>query len=129
MPSTDAAIREAVNSFVEQLRGLIQQAALESVHAALTQERPTKRGKAGRVAVHNAARARAKGAKRTPDELETLFKKLHAHIGENSGERIEQIGAALGVSTKDLVLPIKKLVSEKKVSKKGQKRATTYWAN
>lgn len=129
MSNIDAAIREAVESFVEQLRDLIQQAALESVQAALSGAGPARRGvKAGRPAVGVLAKGRQKGAKRTPEELEGLVKKLHSHVAKNPGQRIEQIGKALGIVTKELVLPVKKLVSEKKLSTKGQKRATTYFA-
>ena len=129
MSNTDAAIREAVESFVEQLRGLIQQAALESVQAALNGGVPARRGvKAGRPAVAVSTKGRQKSAKRTPEELEGLVKKLHAHVAKNPGQRIEQVGKALGVATKELVLPVKKLVSEKRLSTKGQKRATTYFA-
>jgi hypothetical protein len=129
MSNTDAAIREAVESFVEQLRGLIQRAALESVQAALNGGAPARRGaKPGRPLAAAAPKVQRKGAKRTPEELEALIKKLHSHVAKNPGQRIEQIGKAIGVVTKELVLPVKKLVTEKKLSTKGQKRATTYFA-
>ena len=57
-----------------------------------------------------------------------MVKKLHSHIAKNPGQRIEHISKTLGIPTKEFVLPIKKLVSEKKVSTKGAKRATTYYA-
>jgi len=130
MSNTDVALREAVESFVEQLKGLIQQAALESVQVALNGGAVASgRGsKAGRAASVAAPAGRAKGAKRTPQELEALAKKLHAYIAKHPGQRIEQIGAGLGVVTKEFVLPVKKLLSEKRISTKGQKRATTYFA-
>jgi hypothetical protein len=61
-------------------------------------------------------------------ELLGLVKKLHSFVAKNPGQRIEQVGKALGVATKELVLLVKKLVGEKKLSTKGQKRATTYFA-
>jgi len=129
MSNTDTAIREAVESFVEQLKGLIQQAALESVQAALGAGGQTRRGAApARGAASVVRTGRSKGAKRSPEELEALVKKLHAHVAKNPGQRIETIGAGLGVPTKELVLPVKKLLGEKKLSTKGQKRATTYFA-
>ena len=130
MSKSDAAVREAVESFVEQLRGLIQQAALESVQAALNGGAVSARrgAKSGRAAAVISGKGRQKGAKRTPEELEALVKKLHTHVAKNPGQRIEHIGKALGVATKELNLPVKKLVSEKRLSTKGQKRATTYFA-
>ena len=128
MSNADTAIRDAVESFVEQLRELIRGAALESVQAALNS------GGESRLRAARPARATVvalKGdrtnAKRTPDELEALVKKLHAHIVKNPGQRIEKIGASLGVSTKELVLPARKLLSEKRLTTKGQKRATIYF--
>ena len=57
-----------------------------------------------------------------------LVKKPQSLVSENPGQRIEQVGTALGVATKELTLPVRKLVSEKKLSTKCQKRATTYFA-
>jgi DNA-binding NtrC family response regulator len=131
MSNTDSAIREAVESFVEELKGLIQRAALESVQAVLdgggqSLRRGAKPARAASSAV--APKGRRKGAKRLPEELEELVGKLHAHIVKNPGQRMETIGASLGLRTKELVLPAKKLLSEKKLTTKGQKRATTYFA-
>ena len=129
MSNTDTAVRNLVECFVEQLRALIQQAALDTVQSALSgSATPARQGsKRGRAITSGVGRA-TKGAKRTPEELEALVKKLHSHIAKNPGQRIEQIGTALDVPTKELALPIKKLLSEKKLSKKGAKRATTYFS-
>jgi len=72
--------------------------------------------------------ARAKGAKRSPDELEALTKRLHAYVAKHPGQRIEQIGAGMGVPTKELNLCVKKLLVAKQLTKRGVKRATTYQA-
>jgi len=74
------------------------------------------------------AAKRAKGAKRTPEELEQLTSSLLGHIRKNPGQRVEQIGKALGVPTKELALPIIKLLDNKQLKKTGQKRATSYTA-
>jgi hypothetical protein len=71
---------------------------------------------------------RPKGAKRRPEALTALTDKLGAFIVKNPGLRIEQLGRALGTPTKELALPVKKLIAAKRVSSKGQKRATTYFA-
>jgi predicted transcriptional regulator len=47
-------------------------------------------------------------------------------VKTNPGLRIEQINKELGTTTKDLALPIRKLVGEGYLSSKGQKRSTTY---
>jgi len=136
MANINDTIRAALDAFVTDLSNLIQEAALESVEQALA-DASTIPGRAGRGA--RGARAavpaftslsqnRKKGAKRTPEELEQLIKKLHGYIAKNPGQRIEQIAQGLDISTKELNLPAKKLISEKKLSTKGQKRATTYFA-
>jgi len=131
MSKIDEEVREAVEAFVEQLTGLIQRAALESVQTALngghSGARQSGKGVLAPISV-GSGRYEA-SAKRSPAELAALIKKLHSHIAKHPGQRIEKIGAGLGVPTKALVLPVKRLISEKKVTTKGQKRATTYFAH
>lgn len=129
MSNSDTAIRAAVDAFVEQLSGLIRQAALESVQALLGDgAAPARRATRGARGSLAPVRGRRKGAKRTPAELEALVKKFHAYVVKNPGQRIEQIGQVLAIPTKELALPVKRLMSEKKISSKGQKRATIYFA-
>ena len=133
MANINDAIRAALDSFVEDLSNLIQKAALESVEQALSSAStiPGKRGRGARAAAPAfvaLSQSRKKGAKRTPEELEQLIKKLHTYIGKNPGQRIEKIAQGLDISTKELNLPAKKLIGDKKLSTKGQKRATTYFA-
>jgi hypothetical protein len=72
---------------------------------------------------------RAKGAKRTAEEIEAQTKLVLAHLRKNPDQRAEQIGAALSMTTADLVLPIKKLIEAKALAKpKGARRGTTYAA-
>jgi hypothetical protein len=131
MSKIDDAVREAVESFVEQLTELIQRAALESVQTALNGgSAPSQRGSSREFSRASVASERHQpGSKRTPAELAALIKKLHAYIAKNPGQRIEKIGTGLGVPTKALVLPVKRLISERKVTTKGQKRATLYFAH
>jgi len=131
MSKIDEEVREAVEAFVEQLKGLIQRAALESVQTALNGGNSASRRAATRPLAKAALGSEGyeATAKRSPAELAALIKKLHSHIAKHPGQRIEKIGAGLGVPTKALVLPVKRLISEKKVTTKGQKRATTYFAH
>ncbi len=133
--NVEAEIRARLEQFAAKLTSLIQQSAMSSVEDAFAGGgAPARRGRGGRrpaaAAPAPAARASSakKGQKRDPKLLEALTEKLGGYIAKNPGLRIEQIGAALGVATKDLALPVKKLVAAKRVSTKGQKRATTYFA-
>lgn len=70
---------------------------------------------------------RGKGQKRDPQAIVALGEQLVAHIVANPGQRIEQIKVALGADTKDLALPIKKLLAAKTIRSEGTRRATKYF--
>ena len=70
---------------------------------------------------------RAPGAKRPPGELVKLTEKLGAYIQANPGARMEAIAKALSTPTRDLNLPVKKLLAAKKIRVQGHKRATEYF--
>lgn len=128
MSKIDDELLETIESFVEQLKGLIQRRALESVRTALNAgDLPRPGAKLARPALGTVGYETS--AKRSPAELAAVIKKLHGHIARNPGLPIEKLGVGLGLPTKALVLPIKRLISDKKVSTKGQKRATVYFAH
>lgn len=122
MKSHNAAIQALIQDFADKLVTLVQADIIHSLTAIVGGAASTsaKPGKAPKAA------ARGKGAKRSPDELEGLTKRLFAYVGKNPGQRIEQIGAGMGVTTKDLRLPVVKLLAEKKLAARGVKRATSY---
>ncbi len=70
---------------------------------------------------------RAPGEKRPPAELAKLTDKLGDYIKANPGQRMEAIGKALGLPTREFNLPIKKLLAAKRVRTQGHKRATEYF--
>ena len=130
MPSAvESDIRSRVEAFVEELTAMIRASALDLVNEALGEggSRPGRRAVGRRAAAPAPSGRRAKGAKRDPKLLAALTDRLGDYIKKNPGNRIEQIGKALGTPTKDLALPVKKLLAAKKISTKGQKRATTYF--
>jgi hypothetical protein len=69
---------------------------------------------------------KAKGQKRSASDLAVVVAELNHYIAKNPGQRIEQIGKSLGVSTRELALPAKKLIASGAVKTRGQKRATVY---
>jgi outer membrane biosynthesis protein TonB len=82
------------------------------------------------VAAKKAAPARAsrsKGEKRSPELIAKTTDALLAYVKSHAGQRIEQIAQGLKVTTKDLALPAKKLLAERRLKTKGQKRATQYF--
>ena len=138
MPKADKRIEARVQQFANQLVSLIRQSVLEELSGAVGGRSKRKKREAvsidaragGRSARGRgrqvASTARAKGAKRSTDELERLTGELDAYVRQNPGQRIEQIGKAIGVATKELRLPALKLIEAGKLKTKGQKRATQY---
>jgi hypothetical protein len=124
----ESEIRARVDAFAADLVSLIKASAMDVVQEALGEGAPARGRRRGPGRPPRAASRRPKGAKRDPKVLEALTEKLGAFIKKNPGQRIEQIGKALGVATKELALPVKKLIAAKRVSTKGQKRATTYYS-
>lgn len=131
-------VRSLVESFVAEMSDLIRRSAMETVQVALAGGEAPRRGRrgapAGRrgaapalAAPRGGARLRAKGAKRSPDELEELTNQLLAYVKGNPGQRIEQIAEGMGTSTKELNLPAKKLIGNKSLKTRGHKRATQYF--
>lgn len=93
---------------------------------------PAKAAKAAPKAAAPAAPAaaapkRKAGQKRSPDEIVKTTGELLTYITKNSGQRIEEIAKGVGHSTKELTLPVKKLLNDKKIVAKGEKRATRYF--
>ena len=122
--SLDSEIRSRVAAFADEIIALIRTSAVDVVNAALGGT--AVRGRRGR-AVSARMPTRPKGTKRDPVAIARLTETLGTFIKKNPGQRIEQIGKALGIATKELVLPVKKLLAAKKISTKGQKRSTTYF--
>src|SRR3954467_5310637 len=127
-------IRSRVEAFAEELSALIRDSAMETVRDALggggggAPRRGARGGRAAASTPPAPARPRQKGQKRDPDEIERLTGRLLDYIKANAGQRIEQIAAGMGTVTKELNLPVKKLIAQKSLKTKGQKRATQYFA-
>ena len=107
-------MQRLVEQFVDQLSELYQRAVTNALGG----------GKGGR----GARPLRAKGEKRTQDELEASADRFLEFVHKNPGLRIEQINKQLGTTTKDLALPIRKLIAEGLLKGKGEKRSRQYFA-
>jgi hypothetical protein len=130
--SVNDRIRSRVEAFAEELAALIRDSAMETVRDALGGSGGApRRGRGGRAAASTApvrGGRREKGQKRDPSEIERLTGRLLDYVKSNAGQRIEQIAAGMGTVTKELNLPVKKLIAQKSLKTKGQKRATQYFA-
>lgn len=125
MANYQSEVQKLVDGFVEALAEIWRRQAIDS----LTGMGGGRGGQGGRAATSGISlgRGRGRGAKRTTDELDQLADAFVEFVTKNPGLRIEQINKQLGTSTKDLALPIRKLLAEGVVKAKGKKRSTAYF--
>lgn len=122
MPDFQTEMNRVVAGFVAQITELARAAARDMIDQALGSSTKVSIGGFGR-----GGRGRGRGAKRTGDELERMADQFHSFVTKHPGLRIEQINKQLGTTTKDLALPIRKLIADGALKTKGAKRSTTYF--
>ena len=131
MADIDKQIRDRINSFVYELTELVRRSALDTISDALRGNAAASGGKLGGQRAgrgkSGAALGRSRGGKRSADEIEAMATNVVAHLKANPGQGVEQISQALGVPSRDLTLPIRKLVGSAKLNTQGHKRATKYF--
>ena len=131
MSDFQSEINRLVTGFVSQITELARRAAIDTLGSALDGRGGGGARRGRPVGSKNAlvgGGSRRKGAKRSPAELVKLSARLHEYVQKNPGLRIEQINKDLQTTTRDLALPIRKLIAEGAIHAKGEKRATTYHA-
>jgi len=116
-------MNRVVAGFVAQITELARRAAIDTLEGALGR----RSGGGGGAALRN-GRGRGRGAKRSSAELDKLGDRFHDFVAKHPGLRIEQINKQLATSTKDLALPIRKMIADGSLKTKGEKRSTTYFA-
>ena len=119
MRDTNRRVQTIVDEFVAKLTQVAREEAANLVLGGLGST-----GRSTRSVSSNGSR----GAKPTAEDLAQLEQRVLAFVGKHPGLRIEQINAEMGTSTKDLALPIRKLVASRKLKTVGQRRATKYFA-
>jgi hypothetical protein len=124
-------MNRVVQGFVAQITELARRAAIDTLESAFGGRSSSRGAPAAEALVANLGRVGrprgGRGAKRSSADLEALSGRFASFVSANPGLRIEQINKQLGTTTKDLALPIRKLISEGRIKAKGQKRSTTYF--
>ncbi|MCX5748523.1 MAG: DNA-binding protein [Proteobacteria bacterium] len=131
MSNFQSDIQTLVEEFVASLTALWRRAATEAlagVDVGGGGGRGARRGSGAAAPATSGGAARRKGEKRTAEDLDKLQDTFLDYVRANPGMRIEQINKALGTSTKDLQLPVRKLIADGAIKGKGEKRSTTYTA-
>lgn len=123
MANLQSDIQRLVDEFVSQVTELARRAAMDTLESALGRGG----GRGGSGSAIRLGRGRGRGAKRTSDDLDKLSDEFLAFVTKNPGLRIEQINKQLGTTTKDLALPIRKMISDGTLKVKGKKRSTAYF--
>ncbi len=126
MSDFQTEMNRVVQGFVAQITDLARRAAIDTLESALKGGSSSKRG--GGIALGFGGRGRGKGIKRSSDELDEMSDKFLDYVIDNPAMRIEHINKQLGTTTKDLQLPIRKLIADGALKVKGQKRSTQYFA-
>lgn len=136
----ESELRSRVEAFVADLTEIIHQAALASVHEAIEGTmgisaparrgpgRPRKAGKAARKATKRASAKNGGRARRSPEELEQLSSGFLSYVQANPGQRLGEIGAGMGIDTKELKRPVTLLLEAGSIRTEGQRRGTKYFA-
>lgn len=121
-------LEDILRDFAEQIRDLVRQEILATL-GGVPRQAVVRRSSAPRAGLRTSriVPPPKKGKKRDPRALETLTSQLGAAIATTPGQRIEQIAKSLGVSSKELALPAKKLLSSRKIKTTGTRRATKYF--
>ena len=122
----DREIRTCIYSFVEELSALVKQAAVDSVADALGGAAPDRRRGPGRP--RTTAPKRGKPVRRSAGSLDAAAARVLSHVKANPGSGVTEIAAALRKTSKNLRLPIQKLLEEKVLRTTGQRRGTKYHA-
>jgi hypothetical protein len=110
-----------IRKFAADLQIVIREQLSEEVTVAVQQ------ALGGKAVGRGAVRTTADG-KRTPEQIDRQAEKLFAFIKANPDQRAEQIARASKMTTTELVLPIKRLLDDKRIKSSGKARGTTYAA-
>ena len=126
----DREIRSRIDAFLSDLSTLVRRSALDAVRDALGE---TGLGAPAAVApaapkTPKAASLRRRGGKRTSEQVNQMAERFLEYVRANDGQRLEQIAAGMKVPSKDLKLPVQKLLADKAISTTGQRRGTKYFA-
>jgi hypothetical protein len=131
MIDLQSEVQRAVQGFVTQIVELVRHTAVETLQIAFAGPGPTASSAddgPGERGPDAAASTRPYGPRRTLADLRELSRRLAAFVHANPGLGITQINQGLGTRTRDLALPIRKLMAIGVIRAVGQKRSTRYFA-
>jgi len=143
MANVQEQIEARIKVFVAELNNLVRAAAMDAVRGALgggggSSAAPRRRGRppgsknrtapaAAKPSAPAQKRGKRSGGKRSPAAMQKAIQGVRDYVASHPGRRVEQIGPALHLATKELARPIAKLLASGHLRREGQKRATKYF--
>lgn len=135
--NTNDQIRARIDAFLKDIGGLVNQVALGAVQDALSGRspaetrktrapRPVRRGRPKNAAAKPARRSGGR-IRRSTEAVEKMAERFHHYVKAHPGQGIEQISKGLSIASKELKLPVVKLLAIKRMRTEGQKRGTRYF--
>ena len=123
-------VESLIQEFVINLRAAIAQEAAEAFVIAGGGAPRTKPGPKPKGATSATPKLKVvkktKGGKRTAEEIEAQGEAVLAYLKKAPASNAEAIGAALGIKTAELALPMAKLIKQKAVKHVGERRGRKY---
>ena len=117
MSDFQGTLNKTIQVFIKQVTTIANRAAIATLESAFNPQR------AGSNSLGR------RGTKRTATELAVVSERVASFIQAHPGLRIEQINKQLGTETKDLALPLRKLIAKGVIRIRGRNRSTTYFAS
>lgn len=133
MSDYQVQVQRLIDEFVARIGALahaaateLVQAAVDAALAAVERQRELAR-QAAPPAARSVAPTPATSGKRDADAIEQAKARVLQFVRLQPGLRIEQINRELGTSTRELALPLRKLIAEGRLRTEGAKRSTQYF--
>jgi hypothetical protein len=131
MSTLRARLDSLAASFASEVLRAIQGTSLEELRGGTTGARrgPGRPPRTLPAAAPRAARRSGRLPRRSPEDVQATLDKVHGLLKSSKGGlRAEQIRAALRLDVREMPRVLKEGLAKKKLTAKGQKRATTYFA-
>ena len=129
------SLAQLAERFADDLLSAIRAATVDELvdgRAPAASPRPSMRAPAPKAPRRASAARPTKGinrVRRGADEIQEIIDSIVKLLKKNpKGLRAEHVRDELGIDPKDLVRPIREALDQKAIRKKGEKRATVYFA-
>jgi len=127
MATLHSRLSALADNFASAVLDAIRAAPLEDLLGAPSRGRPPSTSAA--KAAPRRARSSGRLKRRSADDIATALEHIHGLLKRNKdGLRAEQIRDALHMQSKEMPRVLSEGLAKRKLKKKGQKRATTYFA-